>query len=72
MAIRDPLRHSWIITYGISACLAVLPFAIIFGAIREIPLVWRGVDTLFGIGGLAVLLVLRKKFRELEGKPIAR
>ena len=66
MAVRDPLRHSWVITYGISACLAVLPFAIIFGAIREIPLFWRGVDTLFGIGGLAVLLVLRRQFRALE------
>lgn len=66
MAIRDPLRHSWVTTYGISACLAVLPFAIIFGAIRGIPLFWRGVDTMFGIGGLIVLLVLRKQLHALE------
>jgi hypothetical protein len=66
MAVRDPLRHSWVITYGISACLAVLPFAIVFGAIRGIPLFWRGVDTAFGIGGLIVLLVLRRQLGALE------
>ena len=66
MAIRDPIRHSWVITYGISACLAVLPFALVFGAIRGIPLFWRGVDTLFGIGGLIVLLILRRQLRSLE------
>jgi len=66
MAIRDPLYHSWVITYGISACLAVLPFALIFGAIREIPLFWRGVDTLFGNGGLIVLSILRNQLKALE------
>ena len=66
MAIRDPLRHSWVITYGISACLAVLPFALVFGAIRGIPLFWRGVDTLFGIGGLVMLLILRGQLKALE------
>jgi hypothetical protein len=65
MAVRDPVRHSWVITYGIAACIAVLPFAIVFGAIRGIPLFWRSVDTLFGIGGLAVLLVLRNQLRAL-------
>jgi hypothetical protein len=70
MAVRDPLRHSWVITYGISACLAVLPFAVVFGAIRGIPLFWRGVDTMFGIGGLIVLLVLRKQLRALE-RPVS-
>lgn len=66
MAVRDPLKQSWVITYGISACIAVLPFAIVFGAIREIPLFWRGVDTLFGIGGLVVLLILRKQLQALQ------
>ncbi len=66
MAVRDPLRHSWVITYGIAACVAVLPFAILFGAIRGIPLFWRGVDTLFGIGGLLVLLVLRRQLHSIQ------
>ncbi len=72
MAIRDPLRHSWVITYGISACIAVLPFAILFGAIRDIPLFWRGVDTLFGIGGLIVLLILRKQMKALEARMVVQ
>ena len=66
MAVRDPIKHSWVITYGILACLAVLPFAVIFGAIRGIPFFCRGVDTLFGIGGLIVLLILRGQLRALE------
>jgi hypothetical protein len=37
MAVGDPRRYSWVITYGIAACLAVIPFAIVFGAIRGIP-----------------------------------
>ena len=70
MAVRDPRRYSWVITYGISACLAVLPFAIVFGAIRGIPLFWRVVDTLFGIGGIFVLLVLRRQLKNLYSSPL--
>ena len=66
IAVRDPRRYSWVITYGIIACLAVLPFAIVFGALRGIPFSWRVVDTLFGIGGLCVLLVLRRQLRNLD------
>jgi hypothetical protein len=66
MAVRDPRRYSWVITYGITACLSVIPFAVVFGAIREIPIFWRIVDTLFGMGGLLVLLVLRKQLKVLD------
>lgn len=66
MALRDPRRYSWVVTYGIAACLAVLPFAIFLGAIRGIPLFWRIVDTLFGVGGLGVLLVLRRQLNRLD------
>jgi hypothetical protein len=66
MALRDPLRNAWVVSYGIAACLAVLPFALVFGAIREIPVFWRGVDTLFGLGGLAILLILRRQLSRLS------
>jgi hypothetical protein len=66
MAVRDTRHCSWVINYGIFACLAVLPFALVFGAIRGIPLFWRGVDTLFGIGGLIVLLFLRRQFQAMR------
>lgn len=66
MAIPDPRQNSWVITFGAIACLAVIPFALVFGTIREIPLFWRGVDTLFGIGGLFVLLFLGRQLRILK------
>jgi hypothetical protein len=66
MAIRDPLRLEWVVEYGIAACIAVLPFAIVFGAIRGIPLFWRLVDALFGIGGLLFLAVLRNRIKLLS------
>ena len=65
MAIRDTSKIPWVINYGIFACVTLLPFALVFGAIREIPIFWRGVDALFGIGGLIVLVLLRKQFNEL-------
>jgi hypothetical protein len=66
MAVKDMRQCLWVINYGIFACLAVIPFALVFGAIRGIPLFWRGVDTLFGIGGLVVLLFLRRQFRAIS------
>ena len=66
MAARDPRRYAWVVTYGLIACLAVVPFAIIFGAVRGIPIFWRIVDTLFGIGGLIVLLVLRRQLQNSD------
>ncbi len=71
MAVRDPLKQSWVMPYGISACIAVLPFALLFGALRGIPLFWRGVDTLFGVGGLVVLLILRRQLKALVPRPAA-
>jgi hypothetical protein len=34
---KDPVRNKWVINWGILACLAVLPLAIIAGPIRGIP-----------------------------------
>lgn len=66
MALRDPLHQSWVISYGFYACLAVLPFALLFGALRGIPLFWQGVDIMFGVGGLIVLLILRRQMKALK------
>jgi len=66
MAVRDPLRSTWVIPFGLAACLLVLPHALIFGALRGIPVFWRLVDTLFGIGGLITLLFLRQRIRLLS------
>jgi hypothetical protein len=70
MAVNDPRRYSWVITYGMIACISVIPFAIVFGAIREIPIFWRIVDTLFGLGGLLVLLILRRQLKALDSSNV--
>lgn len=31
---RDPVRNEWVVTFGIIACLGVIPLALIAGAIR--------------------------------------
>jgi hypothetical protein len=66
LAIRDPIRNSWVVPFGLAACLLVLPHALLFGAIRGIPLFWRLVDTLFGIGGLLLLLLIRGRTQRLQ------
>jgi hypothetical protein len=66
IAARDPLKNTWVVPFGIAACLLVIPHAVVFGALRGIPLFWRLVDTLFGIGGLALLLVIRKKIKAFQ------
>jgi hypothetical protein len=72
IALRDPLSNTWVVPFGIAACLLVLPHAIVFGAIRGIPLYWRFVDTLFGIGGLLLLLLIWRQLRSLSAESSPR
>ena len=66
LAIRDPMRNTWVVPFGLAACLLVLPHALLFRAIRGIPLFWRLVDTLFGVGGLLLLLLIRGRMLRLQ------
>src|SRR5687768_12518506 len=36
-ALRDPIRNRWLFDWGLIACVAVIPFALVFGAVRGIP-----------------------------------
>ncbi len=36
-AARDPLRNKWVIEFGMIACILILPYAFVFGALRGIP-----------------------------------
>lgn len=56
----DPVRNSWVVTFGIIACLGVIPLALIAGAIRQIPFCWRLIDCSFGIFGIIPLMLVRK------------
>ena len=53
---RDPVRNAWVLRVGLVACAAVIPLALICGAIRQIPLAWRLLDCSFGVVGAIPLL----------------
>lgn len=64
--LRDPVRNAWLVTWGIWACVLVVPWAWGCGLLRGIPWGWRLVDASFGVGGLVPLLILRDAIRRLE------
>jgi hypothetical protein len=65
-ALRHPVRNAWLFTFGVIASIAVLPWAIFFGELRGIPMFWRFIDCLFGIGAFIPCWLCRKWTRELE------
>jgi hypothetical protein len=65
-ALRDPVRNRWLFDFGLIACVAVIPFAMIFGAVRGIPFWWRLIDCSFGVFGFVPLWFCRKWARLLE------
>lgn len=64
--LRDPVRNKWVIEFGMIACVLVIPFALIAGAMRGLPLWWRLVDCAFGVAGLVPLVIVWKKINLLE------
>jgi hypothetical protein len=64
---RDPVRNKWVITFGLIACVGVIPLALIAGHVRGIPLAWRVLDCCFGVFGSVPLLLCRRYIRLLEG-----
>jgi hypothetical protein len=69
-ALRDPVRNRWLFEFGLIACALVIPFALIFGAVRDIPFWWRLIDCSFGVCGAIPLWYCRKWSLELE-RPLA-
>ncbi|NNF01663.1 MAG: hypothetical protein HKN22_03185 [Bacteroidia bacterium] len=64
--LRDPIRNIWIVEYCMIACVLVVPFALIFGAYRDIPLFWSLIDCSFGVFGIIPLILVRSHIKELE------
>jgi hypothetical protein len=62
---RDPVRNTWVITFGLWACALVIPTALLCGAVRGIPFGWRLIDCSFGVCGAVPLLLVRHYTREL-------
>jgi hypothetical protein len=64
-ALRDPVQNRWLFDFGLIACALVIPYALIFGAVRGIPIWWRFIDCLFGVVGFVPLWFCRKWTKEL-------
>ena len=65
-ALRDPVRNIWLFTFGMISCALVVPYALLFGAVRGIPFYWRLIDCSFGIFGIIPVWLCRKWSKELE------
>ena len=65
-ALRDPVRNRWLFDFGLIACVLVIPFALVCGGLRGIPIWWRLIDCSFGVVGFTPLWFCRKWSRELE------
>ncbi|HEY1788739.1 MAG TPA: hypothetical protein VGJ73_11310 [Verrucomicrobiae bacterium] len=65
-ALKDPVRNRWLFDFGLIACVLVIPWALIFGAVRGIPIWWRLIDCSFGIFGFVPLWFCRIWAKELE------
>lgn len=57
---RDPVRNKFIIEFGLFACAAILPLALIAGPIRGIPFRWQMIDCSFAVGGAIPLWIARR------------
>ena len=65
-AWRDPIRNRWLFDFGLIACALVIPYALIFGGVRGIPIWWRLIDCSFGVFGVIPLWIARRMIGELE------
>jgi hypothetical protein len=65
--LRDPEKNIWVIEFGLLACAAIIPFALIAGYYRGIPSFWQVIDCSFGIIGGFVLLIIHRKITALSG-----
>jgi hypothetical protein len=59
-AIRDPVRNIWVITFGIIACVLVIPWSLLVGPFRGIPTYWSLIDCTFGVFGIIPLWLARR------------
>lgn len=64
-AWRQPVRNAWLFDFGLIACGLLVPYALVMGQIRGIPLGWRLIDSSFGVGGMIPLLLARRWLRML-------
>lgn len=67
--LRDPVRNVWVVQFGMVACAAIVPLAVICGPIRGIPPWWTLIDISFGVFGIIPLFFAYRLIRGLERDP---
>ena len=61
--LRDPVKNIWVIEFGMISCVLIIPFALIMGEVRGIPMGWRLIDCSFGLVGFIPLWLCRRHIR---------
>lgn len=64
--LRDPIKNIWVVEFGMIACICIVPFALIAGAVRGIPFYWRLIDCSFGFFGGLLLWYCYNNIKNLE------
>jgi hypothetical protein len=64
----DPVRNKWVVAFGLIACGAVIPLALIAGGVRGIPFGWRLIDCSFGLLGAIPLVLSTRLISSMERK----
>lgn len=64
-AWREPARNRWLFDFGLIACASVVPYALVMGGWRGIPLWWRLIDCSFGLLCAMPLWLCRRDATEL-------
>jgi len=66
--LREPLKNVWVIEFGMIACILIIPWALIFGVVRHIPLFWTLIDISFGALGIIPLWLVRRDILRISEK----
>jgi hypothetical protein len=64
--LKDPVKNIWVLQFGMIACVMVLPFALIAGGLRGLPIWWRLIDCSFGVIGFIPLWISYRKTQKME------
>jgi hypothetical protein len=66
--LRDPVKNVWVIEFGMIACILIIPWALIFGVVRDIPPFWTLIDISFGAFGIIPLWFVRRDILRISGQ----
>ncbi len=61
--VIDPYKNEWVLRFGLMVCVLLVPTVLIAGWVREIPFIWRCMDSLFGVVGFLLFYSVFKKIK---------